>query len=99
MNQIRDAFSQGKYTLGIFIGLSKEFDTVNHNNLLEKLEAYGIQSENLKWFRSYLSNRKHFILYDESKTVMNIVKRGVPQSSILGLLFFSYFRIRPQQLD
>ena len=51
MNQIRDAFSQGKYTLGIFIGLSKEFDTVNHNNLLEKLEAYGIQSENLKWFR------------------------------------------------
>ena len=68
VNQITEAFSQGKYTLGIFLDLSKAFDTVNHNILLEKLKAYGIQSENLKWFRSYLSNRKQFILYDDFKT-------------------------------
>ena len=58
VNQITEAFSQGKYTLGIFLDLSKAFDIVNHNILLEKLKAYEIQSENLKWFRSYLSNRK-----------------------------------------
>ena len=45
VNQIREAFSQGKYTLGIFLDLSKTFNTVNHNVLLEKLKAYGIQSE------------------------------------------------------
>ena len=61
VNQITDAFSQEKYTLGIFVDLSKIFDTVNHNILPEKLKAYGIQSENLKWFRSYLPNGKHFI--------------------------------------
>ena len=61
VNQITEAFSQGKYTLGIFLGLSKAFHTVNHNILLEKLKAYRIQSEKLKWFRSYLSNRKQFI--------------------------------------
>ena len=61
VNQITEAFSQGKYTLGIFLDLSKAFDTVDHNILLEKLKAYGIQSENLKWFRSYLSNRKQLI--------------------------------------
>ena len=61
VNQITEAFSQGEYTLGIFIDLSKAFDTVNRNILLEKLKSYGIQSENLKWFRSYLSNRKQFI--------------------------------------
>ena len=33
--------------------MSIAFDTVNHNILLEKLKAYGIQSENLKWFRTY----------------------------------------------
>ena len=31
VNQITEAFSQEKYTLGIFIDLSKSFDTVNHN--------------------------------------------------------------------
>ena len=61
MNQIIDPFSQGKYTLGIFINLFEVFDTVSHNILLENLKAYGIQSENLEWFRSYLSNRKQFI--------------------------------------
>ena len=55
VNQITEAFSRGKFTLGIFLDLSKAFDTVNHNILLEKLKAYRIQSENLKWFRSYLS--------------------------------------------
>ena len=78
VNQIAEAFSQGKYTLGIFLDLSKVFDTVNHNILLEKLKAYGIQSENLKWFRSYLSNRKQFILYDDFKKEVKIVKCGLP---------------------
>ena len=67
------------------------FDTVNHNILLEKLKAYGIQSENLKWFRNNLSNRKQFISYDDSKTEMKIVKCGVSQSSILGALLFLIF--------
>ena len=91
MKQLTDAFSQEKYNLGIFIDLSNAFDTVNHNILLEKLKAYGIQSENPKWFRSYLSNRKQFISYDDSKTEMKIVKCVVLQGPILGPLFFLIF--------
>ena len=91
VNQITEAFSQEKYTLGIFPDLSKEFDTVNHNILLEKLKAHEIQSKILKWFRSYLSNRKQFILYDDFKTEVKIVKCGVPHSSILGRLLFPIF--------
>ena len=76
--------------LGIFIDLSKAFDTVNHNILLEK-KAYRIQAEKLKWFRSCLSNRKQFISYNDSKTEMEIVKCGVPQGSILWPLLFPIF--------
>ena len=76
--------------LGIFIDLSKAFDTVNHNILLEK-KAYRIQAEQLKWFRSCLSNRKPFISYNDSKIEMEIVKCGVPQGSILWPLLFLIF--------
>ena len=69
----------------------KALDTVNHNILLEKLKAYRIQSENLKWFTSYLSYRKHFISHDDFKTEMNIVKCGIPKGSITGPLLFLIF--------
>ena len=98
VNQITGTFSPGKYILGIFIDLSKAFDTVNHNVLLEKLKAYGIQSENLKWVRSNLSNRKQFISYDISKKEMKIVERGFPPK-FYTTFAFSYFRKGPQKLD
>ena len=58
---------------------------------LEKLKGYGIQSENLKLFRSYLSNRKQFILFEDFKTEIKIVKCGVHQTSMLGPLLFFVF--------
>ena len=96
MNQITEAFSQGNYTLGNFI--SKAFDTVNHNTSLEKLKAYGIKFGNLKWFRSYLSKKKQFISYDDSKREMKIVKCNFSKGSTVGLSLFLLYVKRPQQL-
>ena len=45
----------------------------------------------MKRFRSYLSNRKQLISYDDSKTEIKIVKCGVPQGSIEGSLLFLIF--------
>ena len=92
MNQIARAFSQGKYTLGIFIDIFRSFDTINHNILLWKLKTYGVLPENLKWFRrTYFSNRKRFILYTDFKAEMKIVKCGFPYDSILVPLLFLIF--------
>ena len=58
---IISSFEKGKYTLGVFTDLSKEFDTVDHEILIKKLQYYGIDGTALEWFKSYLSNRKQYI--------------------------------------
>ena len=89
VNDITGAFAQGKLTLGVFIDLSKAFDTVNHSILLKKLKAYGITGKTHKWFKSYLENRKQIISFDKRRSTKcrNIIC-GVPQGSILGPLLF-----------
>ena len=78
-----------KYTLGIFIDLKKAFDTVDHAILIKKLKHYGIKGNNLRWFESYLENRKQYITYETTKlTTFENMTCGVPQVSILGPLLF-----------
>ena len=94
VDQICDSFNNNKFTLGVFIDLSKAFDHnydyVNHNYniLLTKLKHYGVKNTNLNWFQSYLSTRKQFISYDFKETTMENITCGVPQGSILGPLLF-----------
>ena len=58
IDQVSNAFDNNNFILGVFIDLSKAFDTVDHNIPLEKLSMYGVKGNNLKWFHSYLSNWK-----------------------------------------
>ena len=67
-DSIYDSFNQNKYILGVFIDSSKAFDTVDDNILIDKLNSYGIKNNSLKWFSSYLSNRKQLIQAGAIKT-------------------------------
>ena len=54
IDQVSNAFDDSNFVFGAFIDLSKAFDTVDHNILLEKLSMYGVKGNNLKCFHSYL---------------------------------------------
>ena len=57
--------------------------------MLQKLEKkYGIKGNILKWFKSYLSCRKQYFLYNNCKSDIKLITHGVPQESILGPLLF-----------
>ena len=80
----------------IFLDLAKAFDTVSHDILLRKLEAYGIRGNALQLFESYLKDRFQFVQLDNVKSSISLIEFGVPQGSILGpLLFLIYINDLP----
>ena len=77
-----------KYTLAIFIDLTKAFDTCETEILLHKLSNYGFRGVANTWFRNYLTGRKQYTsVRGENSSLKNILC-GVPQGSILGPLLF-----------
>ena len=82
-DKIQKAIENGQYSCGIFLDLSKAFDTVNHHILLQKLEHYGIRGIVLEWFKSYLINRRQFVSVGSVQSELQYITCGVPQGSVL----------------
>ena len=79
----------GKLNCVVFLDVKKAFDSINHKILLDKMRTlFGISGIQLKWFESYLSNREQQCQIDDQLSTPKQIKCGVPQSSILGPLFF-----------
>ena len=60
VNEIHKAFEDPKSLelRAVFLDISKAFDKVWHEGLLFKLKQNGVSGSLLKFFESYLSNRK-----------------------------------------
>ena len=57
-DKISSSIDKRESTVGLLIDLSKAFDTVDHQILLNKLYHYGIRGIAFNWFSSYLSDRQ-----------------------------------------
>ena len=87
MDEISNELDHKNHSIGIFIDLSKAFDTVDHSLLCQNLEYYGICGIALDWFTNYLSNRKQFVnLSGKDSSLLTILCGS--QGSILGPLLF-----------
>ena len=81
-DKIISNLDQGKLPVAIFLDLSKAFDTIDHNIMIHKLQYYGIKGTSLDWFKSYLSNRRQFVNFDDCNSSYSTISTGVPQGSI-----------------
>jgi retron-type reverse transcriptase len=59
IESIQEALDSGLHVTGLFFDLSKAYDVIDHDILLDKLDSYGIRGVSNIWFRSVRRNKKH----------------------------------------
>ena len=90
-DQIYSNLDKNKFCVGVFLDLSKAFDTIDHSILLSKLDHYGFRGVVNKWFSSYLKNRQQFTIANGQKSDYGQINKGVPQGSVLGPILFTLY--------
>ena len=91
-----DAIQSKQQTVMLLMDVRKAFDTVSHNNLLQKLYHHGIRGTAYKLLESSLSFRNQFVSVQNHQSSLKPINIGVLQywasfissKLILGLFYF-----------
>ena len=78
-NSCTSTLDKKGYAGAIFMDLSKAFDTINHELLIAKLHAYGVDKRSLVLIKDYLSGRKQRVKIGSTYSSWSDLKEGVPQ--------------------
>ena len=81
----------GNIPTALYIDLSKAFDTLSFNIILQKLKYYGVVGIKLRLLTDNLTNRKQYVVFNNHCSDITDIVNGVPQESILGPLLFSIY--------
>ena len=89
-HKIYSAFEEfpSRETRAVFLDISKAFDKVWHDGLLFKLKNYGISGSLFTVIKDFLSNCQQRVVLNGKNSCWSSITAGVPQGSVLGLLFF-----------
>ena len=83
--------NEDKFSGALFVDFAKAFDVIDHDLLYRKLLLYGVSDQCHQLITSFLTNRNQVVCMDKSKSVMQEIKYGVPQGSVLGPILFSIY--------
>ena len=93
VNDLLQASDSGCVSILSLLDLSAAFDTVDHNILITRLcRTFGCSGTVLDWFISRFRCRTQSAFVGHESTPF-VLKCGVPQGSVLGLLLFTLYTL------
>lgn len=87
-DEVNNHLNKKKYVLALFIDFSRAFDTLVHNQLLDRLENCGVRGPLQTWCKNYLNNRTYSVKVNNICSESILVTKGTAQGSVLGPLHF-----------
>ena len=75
----------------VLMNLLKAFDTINHELLIVKIDAYGFSKKSLELILDYLSNRLQHVKINSTFSSWSEITQVVPQGSVLGTPLFNIY--------
>ena len=75
----------------LYLDFSKAFDKVNHQMLLAKLAAAGVEGKLLAWLEDWLLGRQQRVVVNGHCSDWATVDSGVPQGTVLGGPLFTVY--------
>lgn len=87
-DEVNYHLNEQRQVLALFIDFSRAFDTLVHDQLIERLNNCGVRGPLLSWCQNYLQNRKFSVKVNGTLSEPVLVEGGTAQGSVLGPLHF-----------
>jgi hypothetical protein len=89
MKQVHDITDAGDLAVAIFVDVEKAFDCVSHEVLIDMLEKLQFDNSALKWFSSYLKDRKISTRIGDTLSQKLNINLGCPQGTVISPKLFN----------
>ena len=90
LTRLIESLFEKMFVVVVLTDLSKAFDSILHDLLIEKIHSYGF-SKNSIVFYSYFKRRKQNVKINNTHSIFQILLSGLPQGSIIGQILFNIF--------